>query len=94
MGEMTKEQALALLREANPRAQAGDLHIYVDAWAEYRAAQAKIDEGGTVVLHPRTGAPFANPYIPVRDKAGAVMSRLRIKADALWPEPVAPRRRR
>ena len=81
---MTKDEAIAILVSDNPRAAMGQIRIYVDAWAEYTAAAANIDEHGTVVQHPRTGAPIPNPYLPVRDRASATISKSRLQTDRLW----------
>lgn len=86
MGEIMETAAiLAILAKDNPRADAGDLKMYADALADYRRAQANIDEHGPIVLHPRTGAPIQNPYIAIRDAAGKSMrSMKRIKGGSVW----------
>lgn len=65
--------------------------LYADAFCEYRAAVRNIAEHGSIVLHPRTGAPVDNPYLKVRDKArkaleglgGREWGRVRV-VDGLW----------
>lgn len=99
-----KATLIANLRRLNPRYSIADIVIYVDAVAEYRAAQANIDEHGTIVMHPRTGAPITNPYMAVRDAAGKLIAKHpRLVTGGLWepavpvppaPAPAAPRRKR
>jgi len=81
MGEV---DTVAELRRQNPRATPAQLQIYADSLTDYRAAQANIAEYGTIVNHPRTGAPIPNPYLVIRDKAAAQILRLRLRADGLW----------
>jgi phage terminase small subunit len=80
----TKEQVLEALRDENPRAPAGHLQMYADAYLEYAKAQANIDEHGPVVFHPRTGAPIDNPYLKIRNGAAAALQKLPLKSDRLW----------
>lgn len=81
---LTKDEVIAALRAENPRAPAGFLQMYADAFAEYQTAQANIDEHGPVVFHPRTGAPIDNPYLKIRNGAAAALQKLPLKADRLW----------
>lgn len=84
MGEMKNEVLSELLR-LNPSARPAEIAIYADAFCEYRAAQKNIDEHGSIVFHPRTGAPIENPYIRVRDKSSLIIQRLKtIKTGDLW----------
>lgn len=84
MDEMT--DALTLLRADNPAAPEGDLVMYATALLEWRAASANIASHGTIVAHPRTGAPIDNPYLRVRAAAMATMQKLvRVKrTNRLW----------
>ena len=75
---------LRVVESFKSAADAGNLEIYLDARADYRTAQANIAEHGAIVLHPRTGAPLANPYLVVRSQAIAVMRKCRLKDDPLW----------
>ena len=84
MEQMTRASIVATLRKQNPRAQEASLFIYADSLLEYREAQANIAKNGAIVAHPKTGAPIANPYVSVRDSAGARMSKLDLKAVGLW----------
>ena len=87
MGQMTRDEALSALTRDNPKVKAADLAMYADAFVEYQAAQKNISEHGSIVFHPRTGAPIDNPFVRVRDRAGALMRRMRVvKADAIWRE--------
>jgi hypothetical protein len=47
---------------------------------------ANVAENGAICLHPRTGAPFENPYLPIRDRALATLQRMaNVKqAEFLW----------
>ena len=67
----TKATIVASLKADNPRASLADVTMYADAFLEYQAAQANIAEHGSIVFHPRTGAPIENPYLVVRDRAPA-----------------------
>jgi phage terminase small subunit len=85
MGEMTKAEVIEKLTKANPSARSSDLQIYADAFLEYQAAQKNIDEHGSVVFHPKTGAPIDNPFCRVRDRASTIIRKMRtIKADCIW----------
>lgn len=83
--DLSKADILAILEAENPRARRDQLVVYVDAFLEYRAAQANIDANGTIVFHPRTGSPIDNPYLKVRNQAAAAMARVRLKnTDPIW----------
>lgn len=85
-----KPALIADLRRLNPRYSVADLVIYVDAVAQYREAQANIDQHGTIVMHPRTGAPITNPYTAIRDAAGKLIAKHpRLVTGSLW-EPAVP----
>lgn len=84
---MTQEQRSAIvadLTRLNPRRGGGEIRIYVDAYADYCEAQANIETHGTVVFHPRTGAPIDNPYLRIRDRAGALLGKSSLKVGSLW----------
>ena len=81
MGKVEDREELV---RQNPRADVAKVAIYAYALDEYRAAQANIDEHGSVVFHPRTGAPIPNPYLPIRDRAASRMLGLRLRAVGLW----------
>jgi len=83
---MTKAEARQLLRDTNEDASEDLVRLYVDTWAIYTDAQANLDENGAVCQHPRTGQPFENPYLKVRDRAMASLLTIRIDADALWTD--------
>lgn len=74
-----KAKMLAAFAKANPHVSPMDLAIYVDATAQYQAAQANIDTHGSIVIHPRTGAPIENPYLAVRDRAARVLLAKRLQ---------------
>jgi phage terminase small subunit len=79
-----KAKALETLRALNPNTPQATLVMYVDALLDYREAQANIDQNGALVAHPRTGTPMDNPYLKIRDRAGATLRGIRVKADELW----------
>ncbi len=84
-----RDEVVAYLREENPSASLQAVVMYADAFSEYRAAMANIREHGSVVLHPRTGAPCDNPFLKVRDnarKACLELGRRLREVDALWWE--------
>ncbi len=83
MATLTKPQIIAKLVKAGaPRARAT---LYADAFLEYQKATENIDEHGLIVLHPRTGNPIENPYLPIRRAAGKTLAGFRhINADGLW----------
>jgi phage terminase small subunit len=78
-----KRRAVAILTADNPR-KADAVAIYADAWIEYQEAQRNIDEHGAVVFHPRTGAPIENPYLAARNRASALMLKIKLRTDRLW----------
>lgn len=82
---MGKVEDVASLTAQNPRSDPAKIAIYADALADYRGAQANIDEHGTIVFHPRTGAPIPNPYLAVRDRAAQRVVSLGLRAVGLWP---------
>lgn len=85
---MTKEEQISSLAADNPRAPREVLDVYVTALAEYRAADANIAELGTVVAHPRTGAPIDNPMMRVRDAALRRMRACKLRrTDSVWVAP-------
>lgn len=81
-------EVLAALRELNPQRSRAVVAMYVDAFADYRAAQRNIRLNGTMVAHPRTGAPIENPYLKIRETARRALLDLRqkgaLKVDPLW----------
>ena len=84
MGEMSRDELRAKLIEANPRAKLEIVERYLDAFTDYRTAQANITDHGTIVFHPRTGAPIVNPYLAIRAGATKEMDKCKLRADALW----------
>lgn len=85
MDKITKDKIIESLKKINPKAKASDLVIYVDAYAEYTAAQANITEHGSIVFHPRTGSPIENPYIKIRNGASSTIRKMtNIKSVGLW----------
>jgi len=77
---------IAELLKAAPKTRADKVAMYADAYADYRTAQANIEEHGPVVLHPRTSAPIDNPYLKIRDAARKALLSMHLRADALWSD--------
>src|SRR5690606_28495372 len=69
VGEMTKEQAVALLLQYNPASRAADVAMYAASFISYLEAEDNINRNGAIVAHPRTGSPMENPYLRVRAAA-------------------------
>jgi hypothetical protein len=61
-----KEIISGLIKRGAPRDRATQ---YADVFLEYREASENIEKNGTLVSHPRTGVPMANPYLAIRDNA-------------------------
>lgn len=81
----SKEAARELLLLANEDAKLETIAVYLDAWWDYHGAQANITEHGPIVLHPRSGAPIGNPYLPIREAARKTMAACDLETDDLWP---------
>ena len=81
--EITHQEIVdALIERGSKRDRAVQ---YADAFVEYRTAQANILENGTICTNPRTGAPFTNPYVVIRDRALKRLQSIRgVKAEFLW----------
>ena len=65
---------VAVLIRDNPALRVDFATIYADAIIDYLAASENIRDNGSVVLHPRTGAPIDNPYLRVRVSAISQMA--------------------
>jgi len=78
----SRAEAIAALRAAGVSADVAEL--YADAWVEWREAVDNIAANGSIVAHPRSGAPIENPYLKVRDRAFDRLERMR-----RWRVPVA-----
>lgn len=85
MGEMSRYGIIVTLQASNPHPRSVTaIELFADAFIEYRLAQANIAEHGPVTLHPRTGAPIANPYLAVRDRAAKTLSTSKLDASGVW----------
>lgn len=73
-----------ILRADNMDAREDDLRTYAAALCDWKAADANIRENGLIALHPRTGAPFDNPFVSVRDRSARIMRAINIRADRAW----------
>jgi hypothetical protein len=82
MGEINALNLEKELQADNPRARQVDLRVFADALRAYVHASENIREHGSIVQHPRTGAPIENPYLKVAKQTGDVLARMRgIKGD-------------
>jgi len=99
MGKIATDKAISdaldALRPSNPSASVSSMIAYATAFLEYEEADNNIREHGTIVFHPRSGAPIQNPYLAIRADAQKRMQKERmVKGDALWRrldgEAVAP----
>ena len=86
MGQVSREEVLALLRQENRTARADDLALYVDCFLDYAEAVRNIAKNGSIVAHPRTGMPMENPYLKVKAQAMAGLLKLRRikKTERVW----------
>ena len=82
---MTRTEVLAALLAENGNRRTDDCAIYATAFSEYQEAASRIVDNGTVVSHPRTGAPIDNPYLKIRAAAERTMRACKIRVPAgLW----------
>ena len=89
MGEVAdnlpdRADVVALLRKNNLWVNDASIALYADAYMDYATAQANIAKHGSVVFHPRTGAPISNPYIPIRAAASKAIREIKLIAPGLW----------
>ena len=84
MGEINRDKIIALLKSENPRGRPDDIAIYTDAFLAYREASANITKHGSIVIHPRTGAPIENPYLKVQLQATNAIRNIKLKTGDLW----------
>lgn len=82
---MDRADMRQILRRSSPLAKSHDIEQYLSAFEAWHQADAHIRENGPISVHPRTGAPFDNPYVAVRDRSYKTMAGCRaVLADALW----------
>lgn len=84
MGEITRDKVISILEKANPAAKREKVIMYADAYMDYMEAQENIKQKGALVTHPKTGAPFDNPYLKIRQQMAITLLKLRLKTDQLW----------
>lgn len=72
---ITRDRAVAILLEHNSERARHTIEMYVSCYLSYLEAQENIERNGTIVAHPRTGAPLENPYLKVRSAAMKDMRR-------------------
>lgn len=66
-----------ILRNDNQKASDIEIKIYADTLKTYCEASKNIETHGSIVFHPRTGAPIENPYLKLRTSAGATLAKMR-----------------
>ena len=49
-----------------------------------KAAQAKVEKLGSIVVNEKTKMPVDNPYIAVRDRTARTMMDLKLRTGGLW----------
>jgi hypothetical protein len=82
---MTRDEQRKILASASPDARPHEVECYLSALHDWLACDANVREHGPVSLHPRTGAPFDNPYVAARKRAMDDMRSCKaVKADRLW----------
>lgn len=84
---MTKAEVVGVLKADNPSAPLASLELYAGSFVDYQEAADNIARHGTIVAHPRTGAPIENPYFKI--KVATMKSLLafrRLKTDLLWKQ--------
>ena len=84
MVKMTRDDVLENLRNQNPTRKMDILVMYADMYMDYQEAADNIRENGAVVAHPKTGAPFDNPYMRVRQQMQVALSKIKINTAGLW----------
>jgi hypothetical protein len=65
-----------LLKDENPRATEIKIKIFAAALLTYLEASENVAKNGAICSHPRTGAPFENPYLKVRAAQGAIIAKM------------------
>lgn len=76
---MELDAVIDALRRSNRRADEATIRAYATALRDYLVAEANVAEHGTIVFHPRTGAPIENPYLAIRERCQAAMARARLR---------------
>ena len=84
MGEMTREDVLLILVDNNAGIKRDRIIMYLDAYMDYQEAAENIRKNGAIAAHPKTGAPFDNPYLKVRQQMQSALGKIRINSDGLW----------
>jgi phage terminase small subunit len=85
MGKMKdRKEIIDYLVKNNPKSTIDKIIIYCDLFMDYQEAAENIRENGIVCAHPKTGAPFDNPYLKVRMQIQGALSKIRLKCDELW----------
>jgi len=79
---MGKIDLFAELVKDNPKRSLIELQIYADALTIYTEASANVKKHGSIVMHPRTGAPIENPYLKIQTSKGAAIAKMpRVKSN-------------
>lgn len=66
-----------LLKKENPRAKDIDIEIVGNAISIYLEATSNITTNGSIVLHPRTGAPIENPYLKIQSQQSSIICKFK-----------------
>ena len=85
---LTTQRIRQLIQDDNPGAKVNDVETYAHQFTTYMESAQNILTNGTIVAHPRTGAPMENPYLKARNTALSAMTKLKRlrKLDRLWLE--------
>ena len=84
MEAVTRAEVVACLRSANPRATDQEIELYASHFLDYQEAEQNIRKHGTIVLHPRTGAPIDNPYSRIKGTSSKQLRGFRLQTNELW----------
>lgn len=64
-----------IIIEDNPKLSVSVAQVLSDALLAYAEAKENVAKNGTIVAHPRTGAPLENPYNKIMNQKAAIISR-------------------
>ena len=86
--ELDRFRIRQLIEEDNPGAKVDDVELYTHQFLTYLEAAENILRNGTIVAHPRTGAPMENPCVKVRATAQGQLKKIKRlwNLDRVWLE--------
>lgn len=67
-------ELVEMLRADNAEARAIDLQVYAQTLRTYYEAAENVARNGAICSHPRTGQPFENPFLKIRDSQARILS--------------------